>query len=88
MRRLEIAVVERVVRGLAFSAVVAGLLAVPGPGATPACAQPAVASIVPNNTPLFFGMDAQQVRRQQGRRPAMHAYQARLAEAVELLADQ
>jgi hypothetical protein len=57
---LDKAVVEHV-KGLVFSAVVTGLLAMSGASLVPARAEPVFTSTVPNNTPLSFGMDARQV---------------------------
>ena len=46
-------------RGMLFS--VAAVLAMASAGVSPASAQQVIAGAVPNNTPLFFGMDAQAV---------------------------
>ena len=45
-------------RGMVFSAAAVLMVAIASVGLSPASAQQVITAAVPNNTPLFFGMDA------------------------------
>jgi hypothetical protein len=49
---------ERVVRRLVISAAMVSVAAIPAAEFAPVRAQAVITAIAPNNTPLFFGMDA------------------------------
>ena len=53
-------------RGMVFSAAAVLMLVIDGAGHSPARAQQAAPLATPNNTPLWFGMDAEQVSRALG----------------------
>jgi hypothetical protein len=56
--RLDAVYVERAVRALIFKAAAVLAVAVSGAGLAPAGAQQVLTAPLPNNTPLSFGMDA------------------------------